>query len=381
MASEAIREFRIGEGGILRRFETAVRLTRLGPQIACALAITWFPVVVLSLVNEWVSGRREPLVHAAGFHVRLLVAMPVLLALDQEFPRVCRRVLTQLVSQSFVPEAGEDRLDRVLQSAKRLADSSAPEMILAALALSLGVGELAGLLPFSGRSRDAGLTAPSIWFALADVPFVQFLLWRSLWRWVIWTSVLIGLGRIELDLVPSHPDRRGGISFLRWPSIGYCSLLVFAISSMLCASQVNRFTASGVTMRTFAPLLLAFAATGTLVAFGPLLLFSPQLMRARRNGLIEYGRLGAEYGRGFQRRWFGDQRIGAKIGPRSTQPLSDLAAIYRDTIDRFRILLFDKRDMTTLLLATLLPMVPVMLMRVPSEDWSRLLKTLTGAGF
>jgi hypothetical protein len=380
MPIKAVREFHIGEGGILRRFEAAVHLTRLGPQITCALVITWLPVVIFSLVNEWMTGRREPLVHAAGFHVRALVAMPVLLALDHEFPRVCRRALTQLVSQSFVPDVAENRLDRVLQSGKRLADSSAPELILAALALSLGVGELAGVVPFSGRTRDSGLSVPNVWYALADVPVVQFLLWRSLWRWAIWTRVLIGLARIELDLVPSHPDQRGGISFLCWPSLSYCSVLLFAISSMLCASQVARFTASGVTMKTFAPLLLVFAATGTLIAFGPLLLFSPQLMRVRRRGLIEYGRLGAEYGRGFQRRWFGEQRPGAKIGPRSTQPLSDLAVTYRDTIDRLRLLLFDRRDMVVLLAATLLPMGPVILMRVPREDWSTLLAMLTGAG-
>jgi hypothetical protein len=381
MAIGAIREFRIGEGGILRRFETATHLTRLGPQIACALALTWLPIVVLSLVNAWMTGRREPLVHTAGFHVRLLVAMPVLLALDRVFPSVCRSVLMQLVTQSFVPDVAEGRLDRVLRSGARLADSSAPELILAALALALGLGELAGILPHTGRTADSGLTAPHVWYALADVPFVQFLLWRSLWRWAIWVRVLVGLARIELALVPSHPDRRGGISFLRWPSIGYCSMLMFAISSMLCASQVTRFTASGVTLSTFAPLLLAFAAPATLIAFGPLLLFSPQLLTARRIGLTEYGRLGAEYGRGFQGRWFSEHRPGARIGPRSTQPLSDLAATYRDTIDRFRILLFDKRDMITLLVATLVPMVPVILMRVPTEDWRRLLTMLTGAGF
>jgi hypothetical protein len=158
-------------------------------------------------------------------------------------------------------------------------------------------------------------------------------------------------------------------------------MLMFALSSMLCASQVTRFTASGVTLSTFAPLLLAFAATATLIAFGPLLLFSPQLFRARRLGLIEYGRLGAEYGRGFQNRWFSEHRPGAGLGPRSTQPLSDLAVTYRDTIDRFRVLLFDKRDVIALLMATLAPMVPVILMRVPTEDWRKLLTTLTGMGF
>ncbi|HEY2202702.1 MAG TPA: hypothetical protein VGH56_12520, partial [Solirubrobacteraceae bacterium] len=376
MTNEAIREFRIGEGGIFRRFETAAHLTRLAPQIACALALTWLPVMVLSLVSERMTGRRDPLVHAAGFHVRLLVAVPVLLALDQVFPRVCRSVLTQLVTQSFVPEAAEARLDRALQSGTRLADSPAPELILAALALALGLSELAGVASLFGRPGEWERTVPHVWYAAVDLPLVQFLIWRSLWRWVIWVRMLIGLAGIELDLVPSHPDRRGGINFLRWPSIGYCSMLVFAISSIVCANQVTRFTAAGMTLRTFAPLLLAFAATGTLIAFGPLLLFTPRLIKARRIGLIEYGRLGAEYGRGFQKRWFSEARPGAGIGPRSTQPLSDLAVTYRDTIDRFRILLFGKRDLITLLLATLLPMVPVMLMRVPPEDWRTLLKML-----
>jgi hypothetical protein len=381
MANEAIREFRIGEGGILRRFETAAHLTRLAPQIALGLALTWLPVMVLSLVSERMTGRRDPLVHTAGFHVRLLVAMPVLLALDQVFPRVCRSVLIQLVTQSFVPEAAEARLDRTLQNGTRLADSQAPELILAALALALGLSELVGVVSLFGRPVESVRTMPHVWYAAVDLPFVQFLIWRSLWRWVIWVRVLIGLAGIELDLVPSHPDRRGGINFLRWPSIGYCSMLVFAISSILCASQVTRFTAAGMTLRTFAPLLLAFAATGTLIAFGPLLLFTPQLIKARRIGLIEYGRLGAEYGRGFQKRWFSEARPGAGIGPRSTQPLSDLAVTYRDTIDRFRILLSDKRDMITLLVATLLPMVPVILVRVPTEDWRTLLTMLSGAGF
>lgn len=57
----------------------------------------------------------------------------MLLALDQVFPRVCRSVLTQLVTRSFVPDVAEGRLVRVVQSGKRLADSSAPELILAAL--------------------------------------------------------------------------------------------------------------------------------------------------------------------------------------------------------------------------------------------------------
>jgi hypothetical protein len=377
MAIQAVSEFRIGEGGLLRRFERATRLTSLSKQIATALSVTWLPVLVLSLLDEHLTGLREPLVHLPSVHVRLLVAMPVLLALDHVFPRVCRSVLRQLVSQAFVPKHAQERLERLLHRSTRLADSLVPELLLLGLAVAIGVGDLVDLVPLSGLPRGSKLTAAHVWYALADVPFLQFLLWRSLWRWTVWVRVLIGLSRIELDLVSSHPDRRGGISFLRLPSIGYCSMLLFAISAVLCAEQGRRLS-FGVTLASFTPLLLVFGTVGTLIAFGPLLLFTPQLIRARREGLVEYARLGAEYGRRFQRRWFQELPTAERLGPRSTQPLADLGTIYRDTVDRLRPVLFDRRDLIALLAATLLPIVPVILMRVHREDWRQLLALLTG---
>jgi hypothetical protein len=377
MTTDAIRNLRIGEGGLLRRFESAAHLTRLPQQILTALAITWFPVVALSLLNERLTGLREPLVHAPSLHVRLLVAMPVLLILDHVFPRSCRSTLEQLASQSFVPAAAEPRFERILRSAMRMADSLVPELLMAALALGFGVGALAGVVPKSGLPSEIGLTAAHVWYALADGPLLQFLLWRSLWRWAIWVRVLIGLARIELDLVPSHPDRRGGISFLRLPSLGYCSTLLFAISSVLCADQAPRFTFGG-TLASYTPLLLVFGIVGALIAFGPLLLFSPQLIRLRRRGVVEYAGLGSRYGRRFERAWIHGGEPPDRLEGRDTQPLADLGSIYRDTVDRLRPLMFDGRDLVVLLVATLIPLVPVMLLHVPREDWSKLLGLLTG---
>jgi hypothetical protein len=310
-------------------------------------------------------------------HVRLLVAVPVLLILDHVFPRVCRSTLEQLVYQSFVPESAGDRFDRVLRGATRVADSLAPEVLLALLAFCLGIGALVGVVPTVGTGHRNVLTAAHAWYALADWPVLQFLLWRSLLRWAIWVRVLVGLSRIDLDLVPSHGDRRGGISFLRLPSIGYCGALLFAISSVLCADQVGRVHLDA-SLASFTPLVFVFATVGTLVAFGPLLLFSPLLLRVRRDALVRYSGLGTGYGRGFQRRWLDSRAPADQLQAGATQPLADLAAIYRDPIDSLRPLLFDRRDMIVLLVATLLPMVPVLLVHVPDEDWQRLIGILTG---
>jgi hypothetical protein len=377
MAIQAVRDFRIGEGGPLRRLEGALRLTSLPRQIMIALAATWFPVVLFSLVNEWTTGARSPLVHAPSLHVRLLVAMPVLLALDHVFPRVCRRTLRQLVTQGFVPDVEEERLDHLLRGATRLADSVLPETLLAAGALAIGVGMLTGVIPSSGLSGRSRLTLAHTWYALADLPFLQFLLWRSLWRWAIWVRVLIGIARFPLDLVPSHADRRGGLSFMRVPSIGYCGTLLFAVSSVLCADQVRRLDL-GMTLASFTPLLVVFGTVGTLIAFGPLLCYTPLLLRVRREGAIQYSGLGSEVGRIFQRRWPDDRGAIEPPDARATQPLVDLAALYRDNVDRMRPLLFDGRDLIILLIATLLPLVPIMLFHVPREDWRQLLGLVSG---
>jgi hypothetical protein len=372
----AIREFRIGEGGLLRRFESSAGLTSLRRQIVAAVSLTWVPVVVLSLINERVTGFREPLVHAPSVHVRLLVAVPVLLTLDQVFPGVCRRALEQLWSQSFVSDSAQERFDRMLRSATRLADSMWPELLLALVAFGLGALTLFGLLPAAGFPPRR-FTAAHVWYALADWPVLQFLLWRSLWRWLIWVIVLMGLSRFDLQLVSAHPDRRGGISFLRLPSIGYCAALLFAVSAVLCSDQAGRF-ARGVTLASYKPFLAAFGVAGALIAFGPLLPFSVQLFRLRREGRIQYAGLGSAYGREFHRRWIDDQEAGRDLQGSATQPLADLVLIYRETIDRGLPVLFDRYDLIVLLIATLLPMVPVMLMQVPADDWRELVGLLTG---
>jgi len=219
---QALRDFRIGEGGLLRRCEKAVGLTSLGRQIVAAVSLTWLPVVGLSLVNERLTGVREPLVHAPALHVRLLVTVPVLLTLDHVFPRVCRSALEQLAAQSFLPDRAQEPFDRLLRRATRLADSLLPELLLALLAFGLAASAVAGLLPGSSIRPRPGLTVAHVWYTLADWPVLQFLLWRSLWRWAIWVVILRGVARLDLEPVAAHPDRRGGLSFLRRHLAPWC---------------------------------------------------------------------------------------------------------------------------------------------------------------
>ena len=63
-------------------------------------------------------------------------------------------------------------------------------------------------------SGFANLSLAGWWHALVSVPIFQFLLVRWYFRMFIWARFLWQVSRIELRLVPTHPDRVGGLGFL-----------------------------------------------------------------------------------------------------------------------------------------------------------------------
>jgi len=368
-------DFRIGEGGLLHRVERAAHLTSLRRQILSVVAATWLPLVVMGAVTKLVAGREPPLLGELAVHVRLLVAAPVFLFLDREFPLLCRSALDDLVAGAFVSPDEQSRFERLVRRATRVADSSAAELLLAALAVALGLLGALGLVPLGGLARATPITPVQGWYALVGWPVFQFLLWRSLWRWAIWAAILVGLSRLRLRIVPTHPDRHGGLGFLTVPSNRYCALLLFALSSVLCAEWGTKLTFTSPT--SFEPWVLAVVAGGALVSFGPLLVFLPQLDRARLAGLTRCGLAATEYGRRFERHWPANGEV-SLFGDGSPVALAQVGAVYRDTVDRMRPLLVETRGAVALLVATLLPVVPVMLAHVPREDWSILLNLITG---
>ncbi|HEX8111161.1 MAG TPA: hypothetical protein VF516_25700 [Kofleriaceae bacterium] len=368
-------DFHLGEGGLLRRLEVKCHLTKLPWQILGVVLVTWVPIVVLGVLER--SG--DPRLSDLGMHVRLLVAAPVLLYLDLQFPKVCRRTILQLVEQEFIPEAEQPRLVRTLRAAARLADSRLPELVLAVVGIGLSVASFLRLVPFGGTAWRTVLTPAQLWYAVIALPLFEFLLLRSLWRWAIWVRVLVGLARIDLDLEPTHPDCRGGIAFLRMPSIEYCATLLFVVASVVCATWHGWF-ASGATVVSFAPLLLLFATIGTVVAFGPLLMFTPRLGRVRRAGLVEIGGLAAKLGRQFRQRWIqGRALVTEADASADAQALAAIGSSYRDSVHRLRTLLFDRRDLLVLIVATAIPVVPVMIARIPREDWVKMAKLIGGS--
>jgi hypothetical protein len=106
-----------------------------------------------------------------------------------------------------------------------------------------------------------------------------------------------------------------------------------------------------------------------LIVLGPLLVFTPCLMKAKRTGLREYGMLASRYVSEFERKWL---RGGAAddeplIGSGDIQSLADLANGFQ-VIRDMQPFPFGKDAVIQLVVVTLLPILPLVLTMIPLEE-------------
>jgi hypothetical protein len=116
-----------------------------------------------------------------------------------------------------------------------------------------------------------------------------------------------------------------------------------------------------------------------LLVLGPLCVFAPKILAAKRIGLREYGRFTAEYLRAFDRRWLRSaDRDGVELlGAADIQSLADIGNAF-DVIREIKAFPFGRDTFVRLLAAILVPFVPLLFTLMPLEA---LLDRLIGAVF
>ncbi len=106
-----------------------------------------------------------------------------------------------------------------------------------------------------------------------------------------------------------------------------------------------------------------------ILVIGPLTVFAPKILAAKRRGLREYGRFAADYSRNFDRRWMcGADGTGEEaLGSADIQSLADLdgaVSIIR-SMTAFPV---GRDQILQLIVATIIPFAPLLLTAIPLEQ-------------
>ena len=194
----------------------------------------------------------------------------------------------------------------------------------------------------------------------------------------IWTRFLWQVSRIELRLVPTHPDRVGGLGFLGNIVYAFTPLLL-AHGVLLAGVIADRIFFVGATLPQFTLEIAGDVGVLVFLVLCPLMVFAGQLSRARRVGLREYGLLAQRYVRDFDTKWVRGGRDPNEpfMGSADIQSLADLANSF-EVVRTMRFVPFTKETVFQLGVVTLAPLTPLLLTMISLEE---LLKRLLSAVF
>lgn len=347
-------------------------------RIVALVVLTWVPLLVLSIVagHAWGTSVRLTFLRDVQLHVRLLVALPLLLAAEVVADERMRPLLRQFIDRGLVPEAERGKLDAAAASATRLRDSSVAELLLLAFVYVVGMGLLwrthAGLYVTSwfGVSVE-GRLQPSLagwWNGLVSLPVFQFLLLRWYYRLAILARFLWQVSRLDLRIVPTHPDRCGGLGFLAMESSAFAPLLV-AQGAMVAGAIADRILFAGARLTDFKLEIALMFSFMLFAILGPTLVFSTRMAAAKRACLLDYGGLSQRYVDAFDRKWLhGGAPPGEPLlGSADIQSLADLGNSF-EIARKMRLVPFTIETVVQLALAAVLPVAPLLLTMISLED-------------
>jgi hypothetical protein len=348
----------------------------------------WLPLLVLSALEGKALGGSVavPFLRDVEVYTRFLLAIPFLIGAELVVHRRMRFVVKQFLERRLIPENAMTRFDDAIASVFRVRNSVLAEVLLFVFVYVFGILIIwphyiaidTATWYATASTEGAKFSRAGMWFSYVSLPIFQFLLCRWYFRIFIWTRFLWQVSRINLSLVPTHPDRVGGLGFLSNTVYAFVPLLI-AHGALLAGVLGNRIYYLGAKLPNFMLEIFILVMFLMCVVLGPLLVFAPQLAQTKRMGLREYGTLAERYVREFDAKWL---RGGAPadeplIGSGDIQSLADLGNSF-EVVRTMRIAPFTKETIIQLAAATVAPLAPLLLTMMPLED---LLKKLLGIVF
>ena len=203
------------------------------------------------------------------------------------------------------------------------------------------------------------------WFGFISLPVFQFILFRWYFRLAIWARFLWQVSRIDLQLMPTHPDRAGGLGFLSVITQAFAPLL--AGQGVLLAGVIaNKIFHAGAKLVDFKMEIVALVGVMLFFVVAPLLVFVPLMARAKRAGLSDYGGLAQRYMREFDHKWLrgGAPPDEALLGSADIQSLADMGNSF-EVLKEMKLVPFGKEMVIQLAVISLLPAAPLILTVIP----------------
>jgi hypothetical protein len=340
-------------------------------------ALAWLPIAVWA----WWAGRAlpepgqavEPLLQHFGVHARLLAGIPLLIVAEAVAQGIMARLIPQFVHAGIVPPAEVSRFRTVLARTAQLRDAVLPWVLIIGVAFAWAFTGTVMTRAHELVWAAEGGAAPSLgfggwWYVYVGRPIFIALLLGWLWRVVLLAVTLKRIAGLDLAIVPTHPDRAGGLGFVeRFPAA--FSLVAFASALVIAGGWAHDAEFHGLDVHSLYPMMIAALVTALVVYLSPYLVFAGPLGRAKKQALLDYGALVARHGAGVRKKWIlGEKKVDDPVlSAPEIGPVADTVALY-EAVQRMRPVPLGKSALLAIAVPVLIPFIAVVAIQIPLKD-------------
>lgn len=297
-------------------------------------------------------------------HTRFLIAISVMLLTERYADKRFTVLLDQFKHSQLVSVEGEKKFSRIVEDSDRWSGASIPEYLLLLLAFILPSLVMSYTLGLAGSSWEGHTNDGEevlSWAGMAacyfSTPLFQFLMFRWIWRFLVWTVMLYRISKMPLNLSPLHPDRCAGLGFLSiYPTV--FTGFIFALSSVVAASIAKELTLSKVSGDLVWVWMGCWVSLILILFVGPMLVFVRILSMRREQAMLDFGRLCSRHHQAFHFKWMqqGDANNADLLDSSDSVVLANLNSAV-DTLNQMKAFPIDKATVIQILLASALPLL------------------------
>lgn len=330
---------------------------------------TWLPIVIWAAIESRLLDHAigEPLLAHYGVHVRCLVAIPLLILAEGVALRIARTLVAQFVENGLIIDRQRERFTKIIHDTTQLRDRAFPWVIVFALTLLwlVGVPENIHDHELSWAKLDGGVGFGGWWFLYVVRPVFTILLLGWLWRIGLIFRLFYQISKLDLALVPAHPDGMGGLGFLQKLPKAFV-LVTLAMSAVLASRWVHDSLYHQIALDTLKLPLLSFVVLWGLTVVTPLFVFAPKMISVRKKAMRTYSALLAEHGRLVHRKWILGEKVGEKeiLDSPELGPAADIETIY-EAVKKMRGVPIGKSCIMPILVPIVIPMIVVAATQIP----------------
>lgn len=385
-ADPDLGEFLASHGGPFFELQQQLKLLqhnslRVGPRALMFVALAWGAPFLLGLPHSFSLDRSQgAYLVDLGVWAKFFIGIGAFVLAEQQVETGLKAKLSHLVRAPIIVPTLIPTAAIIVASTLRERDSRTAEFACLALAVFASILSYLNLHTVGASSwavehlaEGNSVTLAGWWSICISLPLFVFLLLRGGWRHFLWARMLRKLARLDLRLVATHPDGKGGLAFLGQYPNAY-AIFVLGLSCAIAAAVAKGLAHEDLSMTTLSMIMSGWLAIVIGFFAYPLSAFTPPLLRLKEESLSLLGAQATQFCRSAERKAIGRNVFADSTSEPDTE-LSDPSKLY-DATRKLSTILVDRSAVVPVAAAALIPFAVAGATKLPYKEVLSIVKKL-----